>query len=128
MLSLQALIIDDNTANIMVLAQLLALEGITSIREPRAQNVVQDLSRFLGVSLIFLDLEMSTNGFELLKLFRSDPRFNRVPVIAYTVHTQLLEEVQDAGFDSLIGKPVDAEEFPRHLASILRGDEVWAIP
>lgn len=128
MLSLEALIIDDNTDNLTVLSQLLQIEGIRSIREPRAKNVANDLGRFVGVSLIFLDLEMATDGFELLKLFKSDRRYEGIPIIAYTAHTHLLADAKAAGFDGFIGKPVSAEEFPEQIGTILRGGHVWWTP
>ncbi|MBK8033301.1 MAG: response regulator [Anaerolineae bacterium] len=128
MLSLEALIIDDNTDNLTVLSQLLQIEGIRSIREPRAGNVANDLGRFVGVSLIFLDLEMATDGFALLQLFKSDRRYDGIPIIAYTVHTHLLADAKAAGFDGFIGKPVSAEEFPDQIATILRGGHVWWTP
>jgi two-component system, cell cycle response regulator DivK len=128
MTHIHALIIDDNANNLGVLAELLAIEGatITKIQDPRKLEAM--LESLAKVDVVFLDLEMpGLNGYEVLARLKSDARFGNVPVVAYTVHVSEIGVTRTKGFDSFLGKPLDAERFPTQLQKILRGEKVWAI-
>jgi CheY-like chemotaxis protein len=126
--SVHALIIDDNANNLGVLAELLSLEGVsyTKVQDPRKlEAALQSLSR---VDVVFLDLEMpGFDGYEVLNQLKTDARFDGIPVVAYTVHVSEINHARNFGFDSFLGKPLDAERFPKQLQKILRGEKVWAI-
>src|SRR5258705_8528136 len=119
-----ALVIDDNTQNLRVLAQLLNKQGISSteISDPTSLSAVWDnLER---PDVVFLDLEMpGLDGFRVKDMLRT--HFEEVPIIAYTVHIREINVVKESGFDGFLGKPVDNKRFPDQLARILRGESVW---
>lgn len=122
----RALIIDDNSQNLGVLAELLTLEGVdyTLVQDPI--NLATVLKRIQPVQVIFLDLEMpGLSGYDVLKILKADARFQNVPVVAYTVHVSEINVARQLGFDSFLGKPLDAERFPEQLARILKGERVW---
>ena len=123
-----ALIVDDNATNISVLAQFLVLEDISVMSEMEPKAIIHDLSQFEGIDVIFLDLEMSVSGFEILRMVKEAPGFKDVPVIAYSIHTQHINLARDLGFDGFIGKPINADRFPVQIKAILRGEKVWFIP
>jgi len=120
-----ALIIEDDPRNMKVLAQLLALEDVTStgVLDPNAlTETLQSLER---LDVIFLDLELpSTNGFEVLQILKQEMGIV-VPIVACTVHTSQMDTAQDLGFHSFIGKPLQADRFPDQLRQILNGEPVW---
>lgn len=125
----QALIIDDNASNALVLQQLLMLEDVVSISINNTKNLTQQLDLITGIDVVFLDLEMpATNGYDALHLIKSHANFASVPVVAYSVHISEIEAALDAGFDGFLGKPISAEEFPYQLQRILRGEMVRYIP
>ena len=121
-----ALIIDDNRENVDVLAELLTLEGVTFTRVHNptlVESVIDDID---SLDVIFLDLEMpKLDGYQLLEWFQSDARFDRIPVVAYTVHVSEISVARQLGFHSFLGKPLDADQFPQQLARILNGERVW---
>jgi CheY-like chemotaxis protein len=124
-----ALIIDDNVDNVGILEQMLTLEGVTytSFHDPAK------LDKYVGTSpnfdVVFLDLEMPNfDGFQMLTKLKADARFRDVPIVAYTVHVSENSEARNRGFDSFIGKPLDADKFPGQLERILKGELVWANP
>ena len=41
------------------------------------------------------------NGFDVLVMFKDNPRFLNVPIVAYTVHTAEIHLAQEDGFDKL---------------------------
>src|SRR5579859_2416475 len=126
-MGLSALIIDDDTNNIEVLASLLSLENIdsTTLSDPR--KVEQTLSETARPDVVFLDLHMADlSGYDVLTILRSqlDPS---VPIVAYTVHTNEIKVARQMGFHSLLAKPLDADRFPATLKRILKGESVWQV-
>ncbi|MCU0463913.1 MAG: response regulator [Anaerolineae bacterium] len=124
-----SLIIDNDENNISVLSQLLQIEGAGAIALTNLNGLTQHLDAVGRVSVVFLDLEFPrSNGYEALEVIKAHPQFQGVPVIAYTVHVNEFEKIEKLGFDGLIGKPVDADEFPVHWQKILSGQKIWHIP
>jgi two-component system, cell cycle response regulator DivK len=124
--SIHALIIDDNSKNLGVLAQLLTLQGARATRVNNPLHLTETLATLEKVDIVFLDLEMpGLNGYEVLKMLRAVPHFARVPIVAYTVHLSEVFTAQEKGFDGFIGKPVDSDRFPEQMERILKGESVW---
>lgn len=125
----QALVIDDNTKNIDVLARMLSKEGFSTIQISKPSTLQKVLAQNDNIRVIFLDIEMpGIDGYQVLSTLKSDPEFSSVPVIAYTVHVSEIQVALDKGFDGFIGKPLDSDKFPNQLARILNGEAVWEIP
>jgi two-component system cell cycle response regulator DivK len=126
---IQALIIEDDRTSINVLRRLLdQLDAVTAVIHDSAL-VKDSLGEVNRPDVIFLDLEMpATNGYKVLELIRQDEYFDGVPVVAYTTHTSHLNDARRAGFDGLLGKPLDSGLFPGQLARILNGEPVWEVP
>lgn len=123
---MQALIIDDNPTNLVVLKQALELEGVTPLLYETPRNIERALGEVGKIDVVFLDLEFPNyNGLELIKELKKDPRLANVPFVAYTVHTSEQNEAHTAGFHSFLGKPLDVDRFPDQLRRILSGEPVW---
>lgn len=121
-----ALIIDDQTSNIEVLALLLEQEGVSSSSITRKHDVIPALDDLLPLAVIFLDLEMPNGDYySLLHELKADQRLAGVPIVAYTVHVSEIDEARLAGFDHFLGKPLQMQEFPEQLRRILGGEPVW---
>lgn len=121
-----ALLIDDNPKNLSVLAKLLSMEGVRYTQVQKSREVAGLLSQLDPVDVVFLDLEMpDVNGYQLLQTLKANPRFQSVPVIAYTVHVSEITVTQELGFNGFIAKPLDADRFPAQLQRILSGQPVW---
>jgi CheY-like chemotaxis protein len=125
----QALIIDDNSNNVLVLQQLLSMENVASTTFPATATFYDQLNAYNQIDIIFLDLEMpKINGYQALEIIRSHPNYQSSRVIAYSVHATELNNALDMGFDGFLGKPLSAEDFPAQLDSILRGERVCYLP
>jgi two-component system cell cycle response regulator DivK len=119
-----ALVVDDNVQNLRVLVQLLARQGVQSTEVVDPRKLVGAEASVAAVDVVFLDLEMpGLNGFEVKELLK--PHLGNVPIIAYTVHANEINAVRDAGFDGMLGKPLDKSRFPEQLARIMRHESVW---
>ena len=121
-----ALIIEDNLKNVRILGTLLDhyLVKHTDVLNP--VDIANMLPALDVVNVVFLDLEMpEVNGYDVLRVLKSDARFSAVPVVACTVHVSEASNARSAGFHSFIAKPLSPERFPDQLARILRGEHVW---
>lgn len=124
MTQLHALVIDDNTQNLRVLAQLLAKQGVKCTELSNPVKLLEILTKLEPVDLVFLDLEMpALDGYKVKDLLRLS--LGDVPIIAYTVHVSEMNVVRQQGFDGFLGKPLDHARFPDQLARILRNEPVW---
>lgn len=125
----RALIVDDNADNVGVLAEMLMLEGLeyTAIQNPT--QITSIIAQNAEFDIVFLDLEMpQINGYDMLKQLQDDVRFKQVPIVAYTVHVSEIGVARELGFHSFLGKPIDADQFPKQLERILKGEPVWVTP
>ena len=80
--------------------------------------------------LILLDIHVKPyNGFEMLAMVRQHEQFAATPVVALTasVMNEEVEQLRTAGFNSVIGKPIDVDTFPDLLARIHAGETIWRI-
>jgi CheY-like chemotaxis protein len=81
-------------------------------------------------NLIFLDIHVKPlDGFQMLALLRSLPRFQTVPIVALTasVMNEEVYQLRVAGFDGCLAKPLDLQIFPETLQRLLQGEKVWRI-
>ena len=80
--------------------------------------------------IILMDIHLQPhNGFEMLEMLRQSSHFQHTPVVALTasVMNEEVEQLQSAGFDGCIAKPVDMDVFPELLDLILDGKKIWRI-
>lgn len=122
-----ALIIDDQPANLRVLGKLLEQEQATYIGVTSSvalDSVIEQLPR---IDAVFADLELPGEpGYaHLLADLRNHPRLAHVPIIAYTVHISEIDRSRQWGFDGFLGKPLNVSAFPEQWQRILDGEPVW---
>lgn len=126
MTATNALIIDDNPYNVDVLSAMLEMEGIQTTHVLEPLNLDAMLADLECPDIVFLDLEMpGMDGYAVLEVLKSDPRFQETPIVAYTVHHAEIMNARKHGFHSFLPKPLDSDRFPAQLARILRGEPVW---
>lgn len=123
---MQALIIDDDSKNIAVLARMLHTEGLETIQVTDPEKIDAVLEQINDLRVVFLDLEMpGLDGYQVLDHLKSSRQFQSVPIVASTVHVSEINVAHQRGFDGFLGKPFDSDKFPNQLARILAGKPVW---
>jgi CheY-like chemotaxis protein len=99
-------------------------------------TVLEDSSdfeqRFLEIQpeLILLDIHVKPlTGFEMLKIVRAHSGYDAVPVVALTasVMSEEVELLKSAGFQGIVSKPLDLDEFPALVEKIMAGERIWYI-
>lgn len=140
--SAKILIVDDDSSLLKLLSTLLTPSGyqLTLLSEPQQFWEILEQSE---PDLLILDIKFSKpassdqekerssffNGIELCQVIRNDLRWNRLPVILLSVHTDL-ETVQRgfmAGADDFLSKPVVASELLIRVRSRLKQRKMWKI-
>jgi CheY-like chemotaxis protein/signal transduction histidine kinase len=78
------LCVDDDFPTLNLVKQAIESAGFNAIAENVSANVME-LIRDKSIDLAIVDLDMPTpNGFELIKLIKSEKRFAHLPIIIYT--------------------------------------------
>jgi two-component system cell cycle response regulator DivK len=80
--------------------------------------------------VFFLDIYIRPmTGLEVIRALRTHPAFGTKKVIALTasVMNDDVAQLKRAGFDGMIGKPLDFDLFPTLLSRVLAGEAVWHI-
>lgn len=116
--SLRVLIADDNEINLLLLANLLELQGC---RVDHAQNGQQALQLVLENSyhLALIDLNMPVmTGFEFLAAVKERKIELAVAAISAYADEAKIAEAYSAGFDDYLTKPVDENQLTSLIQSI----------
>src|SRR5262245_12476455 len=77
--------------------------------------------------VIFLDIHVRpSDGFQMLEMLRAHEGYQGVPIVALTasVMNEEVRKLRDAGFNGVLSKPIDQDEFPAVFQRILAGQPI----
>lgn len=121
--SLRVLIVEDEDANIAVIQQILELMlGLDEVFAAKDGHEAIRMAYELEPDLILMDLSLpKLNGWEVTRSLKSNPRFEKVPILALTAHAMVgdREKALDAGCDDYFAKPIEVDEFVQFLQPYL---------
>ena len=125
------LVVEDNVANFVLIARLLAFMGIQHCEwKTSGWQVVEFADTLPRIDVILMDIRLPyEDGFEALKKVRAHPRLKKTRVVAVTAEasTEQMKRAKKSGFDGFLGKPLDPDRFPEQIRRILQGEAVWEI-
>ena len=111
----------------LIFKRILKIRDVTILSNSEAFPTV--LNNHVGVAdMVFLDIHIKPyDGYEMLEIIRQNARWKHVTVIALTasVLAHEVEDLKNAGFNGLIGKPINPDFFPDFFRQIMAGTEVW---
>ncbi|MFN8242205.1 MAG: PAS domain S-box protein [Bacteroidales bacterium] len=119
------LVVDDIQENRDVISDILGRTSIVCMQARGGEEALKILENN-GIDLIITDIKMpEMDGFEFLKLIRSNPKTKDIPVIAYSaqVMKQQKEEILQQHFAGLLTKPVRISDLYVVLTSHLKFSE-----
>ena len=122
-LTSRILIIDDEEANILLLASLLQREGYTEVHT--TTNSADALAMYVAVEpdLVLLDLMMpEIDGFQLLEAFKRHDRADEFrPVLVLTADTNIKtrRRALSLGAKDFVSKPFDIVEVALRISNLL---------
>ncbi len=100
------LCVDDDIPTLNLVKQAIETAGFNAVAEFRSDKVM-DLISGMNLDLAIIDLDMpKLNGYELIKLIKSEPKFSGLPVIIYTGKEDFEEELKNIEglFNHLLSK------------------------
>lgn len=122
-------IVEDNADNIYVMLSLLRRAGAHVQVDWWAKGECEHLEKAMPIDLIILDLMLPhrRTGFDVFDEIRQRSALDCVPIVAVSAmdHSIALPKVQEQGFSGFISKPVDFHLFPRQIAALIAGEQVW---
>lgn len=119
---LRILLVDDSLDTVQVLSWLLTAKGL-HVREAASVAEALQAARAEPLDVIITDIGMpEQDGYDLLRLVRSDERLRHLPVIAATgyVGSQEQEQMTKAGFSATLSKPFDVSELLAVLEAVVK--------
>jgi CheY-like chemotaxis protein len=129
--NLKILYVEDDRASRQIME--LVFKRVLKIKDviilDSSENFPTILNNFPDVAtMVFLDIHIKPyDGYQMLNIIRQNSTWQHVTVVAVTASV-LAHEVQDlknAGFNGLIGKPINTDCFPEYFRQILCGEEIW---
>lgn len=115
------LLVDDDVRNIFALTGALEQKGATVVVARDGFEAVEKVNSVADIDLVLMDIMMpGMDGLEATRRIRSDPRFQKLPIIAITAKAMKDDQEQclKAGASDYLAKPIDIDR----LYSLLR---VW---
>ena len=124
------LVVEDNLRNFVLIARLLAYLGVKDCQwKASGWQVLEFADSMRRVDLVLLDIHIpDEDGYAVLARLRGDSHFRNTRIVAVTADAsqESLLRAKAAGFDGFIGKPLDPDEFPNQVRSILQGQAIWS--
>lgn len=80
--------------------------------------------------IYLLDLHIKPDdGFELLGMLRSNPKYSHAKVVAVTagVIAHEIEKLRQSSFDGLMAKPLNVFTFPDQIRRLEAGESIWQL-
>jgi HAMP domain-containing protein/signal transduction histidine kinase/ActR/RegA family two-component response regulator len=107
------LIVDDDPRNIFAITSLLEAEGMRVLIAETGKIGIDMIEQHPEIDIVLMDIMMpDMDGYETMKLIRSDPKKRYLPVIAVTAKALKAdrERCMTAGASDYLSKPVDESQ------------------
>ena len=117
------LIIEDNDKNMKLARDILNAKGYRTIEAVTGEEGVK-LAKEKLPDLVLMDIQLpGMNGIEAFRQIRADAKTTGIPVVALTASVTPTDrsEINAAGFDAFIGKPISLKEFVATVKRLIEG-------
>lgn len=117
------LIIDDNTANILLLSKMLKIAGYNNIKTLNDPREVLNTIYEYTPSLILLDYKMPfMDGLEVIDTLKSKEDYNNIPVIMISAEndTEYYKKAFEHGAVDYISKPFNYNDIISKIETVLQ--------
>lgn len=115
---LNLLMAEDNDVNALVLGKIIKKWGFDFHRVVNGEEAVEAVKN-QSFDCILMDIQMPVmDGFDATKEIK---KFSQTPVIALTAAAKLeiLERIDECGFDGFVAKPIDAAELLKKIREVV---------
>lgn len=122
-------IVEDNLANRAIEQMILERNGAVTAIERYGTDTLEKLQAFAPVDLIIMDLMLpnGVSGFDVADEIRTHQAFQTTPIVAISASdpAEAMPKARAKGFVGYISKPINFDNFPKQIARLLEGDQIW---
>jgi CheY-like chemotaxis protein len=118
----KALIVDDNSNNLMLEKDLLEVAGFEVFEAENASDGIA-IARNKKPDIILMDVRLpDMRGSEAARILRQDPATGRIPIVFVTasVMAEGREEIKDITNSGFIGKPINTRTFAKEISQFIK--------
>jgi len=115
------LVVDDDMRNVFALRSVFSKKGFEVVVAKTGKEAIDKLHTRPDIDLVLMDVMMpEMDGYEAMRLIRTEERFSKLPIIALTAKAMPADRDKclESGANDYLPKPIDTD----HLMSLLR---VW---
>lgn len=111
------LIIEDEVDYLDIASQILKKDGFSVVTAVTGSEGLKELEKEVP-DLVLLDIGLpDTDGLDILKRLRSEERTSKMPVILFTIRSELnqVAKALECGANDYVLKPFDIAEFSKRI-------------
>ena len=115
------LIVEDNEKNMKLARDVLQAKGYAVLEAVTGEDGVR-VAKEKKPDLVLMDIQLpGINGIEALRQLRTDPALERTLIVAFTASVTPTDrsQIQAAGFDGFLSKPINLKEFLGVIGDLL---------
>ena len=117
----KVLIVEDNPMNMRLIEMILKSDDYLLLKATDGEEALA-IAAIDHPDLVLMDIRLpKLNGLEVAKRLKKNSALSHIPIIALTAHAMKGDEEKaiEAGCDSYVSKPIDTQQLPRLVASML---------
>lgn len=122
-------VVEDDAVNVAIAEYILKGQGAEVFHDYWGSFAARRLLSLLPIDVILMDLMLprGVSGYEVFGELQEQPRLADIPAVIVSASDPTIElnKARALGFHGYICKPIDHKSFPRLIASIIDGKQVW---
>jgi two-component system cell cycle response regulator DivK len=122
-------VMEDDATNLAIIAVTLKKQGATVIQDAWNSGSVEMLTKYLPIDVILMDLMLrgGRSGYDIIDQIRAQPELADIPIVIVSASNASSEmnRARQKGCQGYIEKPIDYQTFPRAIARVIEGQEIW---
>ncbi|MDJ0754956.1 MAG: response regulator [Ardenticatenaceae bacterium] len=122
-------VVEDDPSNLAVISSILKNNGAYISYDQWGDTTLDKLRDMTRVDIILLDLMLpgGGSGYDVFEAIRVVPELADIPIVVVTASDPDIEmsKARDKGLNGYISKPLNRLQFPKQIAAVLNGEEVW---
>jgi PAS domain S-box-containing protein len=118
----KVLVVDDIQSNRLLLNEILSIYGLAVLEATNGKEAI-NTARSQNPDIILMDLRMPVmDGYEAIKILKSDSKLKNIPVIVLTASTMKTSEddIKKIGSDGYLRKPISRPDLLAELKKYLK--------
>jgi len=123
-------VVEDDPTNLAIISTILRQHGATVSFDPWGSATLDKIEIIKKeIDLIVLDLmfQDQVTGYDIFDAMQAVPELAHIPIVLVTSSDPDIEmnKARAKKFSGYISKPINRMRFPKQIAAILEGQEVW---